>query len=103
MGTLLIPNTLAIIEGAPHRNEAQELVDYLLSAEVETALAEGPSAQIPLSSAVEARSRVVPTDRGDQPHGSVENVVVMDVDYAEAAKKREAAARFLRDEFATAR
>ncbi len=48
LGTLLLPNTLAIVRGAPHRPEALELVDFLLGPEVEEMLARGPSAQIPL-------------------------------------------------------
>ena len=42
LGTLFIPNTLAIIKGAPHRKAAEALADYLLSPEVEAALATGP-------------------------------------------------------------
>ena len=48
LGTLFIPNTLAIIKGAPHPKAARALADHLLSPEVEAALANGPSAQIPL-------------------------------------------------------
>jgi iron(III) transport system substrate-binding protein len=47
-GAILIPNTVAFVKGAPHPAEAKELIDYLLSAEVERQLAEMPSAQIPL-------------------------------------------------------
>lgn len=38
MGTLVIPNTVAFINGAPHPEEAQALIDYLLSEEVERAV-----------------------------------------------------------------
>ncbi|MCZ6792049.1 MAG: extracellular solute-binding protein [Planctomycetota bacterium] len=48
-GTLFLPNTLAIVKGAPHPEEALRLIEYLLSAEVENALARCPSAQIPLN------------------------------------------------------
>ena len=37
MGTLFIPNTLAIIKGSPNPEAAEKLVDYLLSADVERA------------------------------------------------------------------
>jgi len=47
-GTLIIPNTLAIVHQAPHRKEAERLVDFLLSEQTELALARGPSGQIPL-------------------------------------------------------
>ncbi|RIK82852.1 MAG: iron transporter [Planctomycetota bacterium] len=92
LGTLMIPNTLAIIEGAPHRAEAERLVEYLLSPEVEGRLAAGPSAQFPLSRKRQGGSRVAPA-------GGIRE---MEVDFAAAAEKWEAAATFLRDELATA-
>ena len=49
-GALLIPNTVALIKGAPNAPEAKQLIDFLLSAEVERKLAAMPSAQIPLGS-----------------------------------------------------
>ena len=49
VGTLFIPNTLAAVAGSPHPAEADRLIDYLLSPEVEETLARGPSAQIPLN------------------------------------------------------
>jgi iron(III) transport system substrate-binding protein len=55
MGTLFIPNTLMVIKGAPNGDGARKLVDYLLSTEVETKLAEGNSGQIPLNKVVKAR------------------------------------------------
>ncbi|MCA1686397.1 MAG: extracellular solute-binding protein, partial [Planctomycetia bacterium] len=48
LGTLFIPNTLAVPRGAAHAGGAEALASYLLSAGVESALAEGPGAQIPL-------------------------------------------------------
>jgi iron(III) transport system substrate-binding protein len=47
-GSVLIPNTVALIKNAPHAAEGRQLIDFLLSAEVERKLAEMPSAQIPL-------------------------------------------------------
>jgi iron(III) transport system substrate-binding protein len=47
-GAILMPNTAALIHGAPHSAEGKQLIDYLLSADVERRLAEMPSAQIPL-------------------------------------------------------
>ncbi len=44
VGTLYIPNTLALVKDSPHGKEAEQLLDYLLSADVERRLAEGPSA-----------------------------------------------------------
>lgn len=47
-GTLLIPNSVAILAGAKNLENARRLVDFILSPEVETRLAAGRSAQIPL-------------------------------------------------------
>jgi iron(III) transport system substrate-binding protein len=63
LGTLFIPNTLAIIKGSPHGEQARRLVDHLLAPEIEARLAEGPSAQFPVNPAVEIQPRVKP----DQP------------------------------------
>ena len=92
LGTLMIPNTLAIIQGAPQRKEAELLLDYLLSPAVEGRLAGGPSAQFPLNPAVKERSRVA----------LKEPLVEMKVEFEAAAAKWDDVARFLRDEFATA-
>lgn len=45
---LLIPNTVAIVHGAPHRQEAMKLVDYLLSATTEQQLIGTGFASVPL-------------------------------------------------------
>ncbi len=47
-GVVLIPNTVAMIAGCKHPEQAKKLIDFLLSAEVEKLLAEARSAQIPL-------------------------------------------------------
>ena len=44
IGTLLIPNTVALIKKAPHPGEGQKLIDYLLSKEVESKLSFSRSA-----------------------------------------------------------
>jgi iron(III) transport system substrate-binding protein len=85
----LIPNSVCLIRGSRHRQEAQRLVDYLLSGEVETKLAQGPSAQLPLGRRVTVRPRV----QGAQP------LRPMPADFAAAAESWDAAARFLRDTF----
>ena len=46
--TICIPNTVAIIRGTRRESDAQRLVDFLLSAETELALARSKSRQIPL-------------------------------------------------------
>ncbi len=92
LGTLFIPNTVAIIRGAPHAAEARQLVDYLLSPEVEARLAEGRSAQIPLNPSVKTKVRVE----------TPSTVRAMQIDFAKAADKWQTAAMFLRDEFTAA-
>ena len=49
LGTLFIPNTLALIKDSPHPKEAEKLLDYLLSPDVERKLAEGPERPDPAS------------------------------------------------------
>lgn len=51
-GTLLIPNTVALIKNSPNPENAKKLIDFLVSSEVEELLAYSPSAQIPVRSAV---------------------------------------------------
>lgn len=91
LGTLFIPNTLAIIKGAPNREAAERLADDLLSAEVERTLAEGPSGQIPLNPAVTAALRVE----------TPKTVKPMDVDFERAAAVWDETAAFLTSTFAT--
>jgi iron(III) transport system substrate-binding protein len=89
LGTLFIPNTVAIIRGAPHAEAAKKLIDFLLSAEVEKMLAEGAAEQIPLNPKVTAKTQIkTPRD-----------VKAMEVDWEKAADQWTAAARFIRDEF----
>ena len=87
-GTLLIPNTLCILKGSPHPESARRLLDYLLSADVETRLARGTSAQFPLHRDVVERPAIQPNE-----------VRWMDVDFQAAADAWEQAAEFLRQEF----
>ena len=47
-GIVLIPNTVVLIRNAPHPQAARQLIDYLLSPEVEAQLAQSRSAQIPV-------------------------------------------------------
>jgi iron(III) transport system substrate-binding protein len=92
LGTLFIPNTLALIKGSEHPDAAQKLLDWLLSSDVERKLADGPSAQIPLRTGVAASDRVK----------TPEQVRPMEVDFGKAADKWDATARFLQQEFAAA-
>ena len=58
MGTLLIPNTVALIKGGPNAENAKKLIDFLLSPEVEQFLAESRSAQIPVRDSVKRPAHV---------------------------------------------
>ncbi len=90
LGTLFIPNTLVVIKGAPHPDAARELADHLLSPEVEAALADGPSAQIPLLKSTQASARVE----------TPKTVHAMEADFEAAARVWNKVAAFLADEFA---
>jgi iron(III) transport system substrate-binding protein len=71
IGTLFIPNTIAVLEDAPHPDAARQLVDYLLSEEVERRLAGFDGAQIPLHESLQ-----------DEPHAlPLERMKPMEVDY----------------------
>jgi iron(III) transport system substrate-binding protein len=92
MGTLFIPNTVAILKGAPNPDSARKLVDYLLSPEVEAKLAESDSHQMPINP--EAKAKLPPqleTRRTAKP---------MDVDFGKAAEMWDEVQTFLRNEFA---
>ena len=92
MGTLFIPNTLAILRGSPNPEGARRLVDYLLSAEVEKRLAESESHQVPLNPEVKATlPREIETPR---------SVRAMKVDFVKAAGLWERVQQFIRQEFA---
>lgn len=88
LGTLFIPNTLAIVKGCRHGAAARRLVDYLLSPEVEARLAAGPSAQIPLNPRVDAELQVE----------TPKTIKAMEVDFDAAVDAWDTAAQFLRDE-----
>lgn len=53
--TVCIPNTVSLIAGSRHPQEAKRLVDFLLSAETELALAQSDARQIPLGPVDESR------------------------------------------------
>ena len=92
MGTLFLPNTVAMIRGCPNPEGARKLIDYLLSPEVEAKLAETESHQIPLNPQVKAR---LPKEI-ERP----EAVKTMNVDFEKAADFWDEAQTFLRNEFA---
>lgn len=89
IGTLLIPNTVALITGCRHPEQGKMLIDYLLSEEVETMLAFSESAQMPLRSGVK-RPDYVP---------DIYEIKAMKVDYGAIAENIEKSAKFCQELF----
>ena len=83
-GTLLIPNTIALIRGCPHPDEGKILIDYLVSREVESKLAFCESANMPIRDAVEKPPHV--------PEFS--SIKAMEVNYYQVAGNLDKSARF---------
>jgi len=92
LGTLFIPNTLAVVQGSANQEAARQLLAYLLQAEVEAQLVAGPSAQIPLHQGSLAKPRTE----------TPSTVRAMEVDFSKAAANWENVYEFLREEFAAA-
>lgn len=92
MGTLFIPNTVALIKGSPNQAGGKKLIDFLLSTDIEARLAAGNSHQIPLNPAVHAElPPQILTPREAKP---------MQVDWEKAADLWDEVQEFLRTEFA---
>jgi len=89
IGTLVIPNTVALIRGAPHPEAARRLIDYLLSPEVEAKLAAMRSIQIPLNPAVNTPQGV--------PNAAA--VKTMNVSFGAVAAAMPKALEFIKQEF----
>jgi len=89
LGTLFIPNTLALIANAPHPETGKKLIEYLLSPEVEVALAKGKSAQIPLNPNVTTKVRVK----------TPKEVHMMGVDFNAAADAFDGASKYIEEFF----
>ena len=85
MGTLVMPTVLVRIRGGPNPEPARRLIDFLLSAEVETWLAES-AAHMPLRSDAGHPGHVLP----------VGELRSMKVDYADVAKRMEEIQPWLR-------
>ncbi len=72
MGTLLVPNAAVLIARGPNADNGKRFIDYLMTSEVERALAECEAAQMPLRPGVPVPSGV----RG------LSEIKAMAVDYA---------------------
>lgn len=96
LGTLFIPNTIALIKDSPNPTAAHALAEFLLTSKVECRLVIGPSAQIPLhkdsKSDNSCRCRVKTPDE----------VQPMDVDWNSAADGWDDAAKWLAETFSVA-
>jgi iron(III) transport system substrate-binding protein len=90
LGTLFIPNTLALIKNAPHRDDGMLAYDAILAAEQE--LAEGGGYQFPLNPTLPGPSHPLL-----QPWRSARR---MSVDFEAAADVWDECQAYLREEFA---
>ncbi len=88
-GTLLIPNTVALIKNSPNQDGGKKLVDFLLSHEVESKLAQSRARQIPLRPAV-SRPDGVP---------DISSIKIMDVDFNKVAENVEPCLELMRTLF----
>ena len=88
LGALMIPNTLSLVRDCPHPEAGQQLIDYLLSPEIEQQLSQGESAQIPLNN----------TFAGPHALGALPRRTLA-VDFGEAAALFDQAAAWINDSF----
>jgi len=84
IGTLLIPNTIALIKNSPNPEQGKKLIDYLLSSTTESKLSYSKSAQIPLRDNVK-KPNTIP---------NYSSIKWMKVDYEKIAEYMEESARF---------
>lgn len=89
IGTLLIPNTVAILASAPHPEAARRFVDWVLRPEIEAELARSRSAQVPVRADVPSPANV--KGPGD--------FTVMQVDFQRVGDEIDARAEELRKLF----
>lgn len=89
LGTLLIPNTVALIKDSPHPEEGKKLIDYLLSREVESKLAFCESAQMPVRDGVKTPPHVP----------AFSSIKAMEVDYYDIAENIKKSDRFCQSLF----
>ncbi len=77
IGCFIVPNAVVFIKGAPHPQAAKKLIDFLLSPQTESKLAFADCAQIPLHAGVKMPDELK----------SINQIKVMQVDYARVAQK----------------
>ncbi len=89
IGTLLTPDTVALVKGGPHPEAGRGLIDYLLSRPVEAGLAHSRSRQIPLRPGIPGPPGVP----------SITSLHVMALDLPTLARDQAATDQFLRGLF----
>jgi iron(III) transport system substrate-binding protein len=77
LGTPLMPNVALLVQGAPHPEQAQRFIDFLVSDDAEKILADSDAAQYPLHSGA-AGPKLLPP---------LSEIRVMTVDYLEVARR----------------
>lgn len=88
-GTLFLPNTIALIHGAPHAEAAKKFIDWVLRPETERELAFSRSGQIPVRADVERPADVAAAGQ----------YKVLDVDYRQIGAELERHAEHLKQLF----
>jgi iron(III) transport system substrate-binding protein len=89
-GTLVIPNSVAMIKGCPNPENARKLIDYILSTEIEEKLAFADSAQIPLRTTVKHPDHVKLPGKDFR---------AMEVDFEKAATEYDKRQEYFRETF----
>lgn len=79
LGVPVMPNMVSLIANAPHPDEGRQLIDYLLSADVERQLAQSEAVQIPVHAGV-AGPKNIP---------AIDTFKPMTLDYTKAASRVE--------------
>ena len=77
LGVPVMPNMVSLIANAPHPDEGRQLIDYLLSADVERQLAQSEAVQIPVHAGV-AGPKNIP---------AIDTFKPMTLDYTKAAAR----------------
>ncbi len=89
LGTLVIPNTVALIRNGPNPERARKLIDHVCSREVEAMLARSAGAQMPLRAGVDPHSEQFDFTR----------IKAMVVDWEQVADQLEATNAFVQEAF----
>ncbi len=89
IGTLIIPNTVSCIKGAPHPSEADSFIEFLLSASVEQKMVDDGWINIPVH-------------EGVKPASNIEGLKInmMKVDFVKLYNKLESSSKDMTDIFA---